>query len=101
MPLATRRDIGQYLIGSMPGTSVPVELRSLAREFDLGGVILFSRNIEVPEQVAELAAESEGARANHAGLGQRRSGRRASGAVERAVHEVAADGDAGARGQSL
>jgi beta-N-acetylhexosaminidase len=59
MPLATRRDIGQYLIGSMPGTSIPVELRSLAREFDLGGVILFSRNIEVPEQVAELSAESE------------------------------------------
>lgn len=59
MPLATRRDIGQYLIGSMPGTSMPVELRSLAREFDLGGVILFSRNIEAPEQVAELAADSE------------------------------------------
>ena len=59
MPLATRRDIGQYLIGSMPGTSVPVELRSLAREFDLGGVILFSRNIEAPEQVAELSAASE------------------------------------------
>ena len=59
MPLATRRDIGQYLIGSMPGTSVPAELRSLAKEFDLGGVILFSRNIEAPEQVAELAAVSE------------------------------------------
>jgi beta-N-acetylhexosaminidase len=59
MPLATRRDIGQYLIGSMPGPSIPAELRSLAREFDLGGVILFSRNIEAPEQVAELAAESE------------------------------------------
>lgn len=59
MPLATRRDIGQFLIGSMPGTSIPAELRSLAREFDLGGVILFGRNIEVPEQVAELSAESE------------------------------------------
>ncbi len=59
MPLATRRDIGQYLIGSMPGTTIPVELRSLAREFDLGGVILFSRNIEAPEQVAELSAASE------------------------------------------
>ena len=59
MPLATRRDIGQYLIGSMAGTAIPVELRSLAREFDLGGVIFFSRNIEAPEQVAELAAESE------------------------------------------
>ena len=59
MPLATRRDIGQCLIGSMSGATIPVELRSLAREFDLGGVILFSRNIEAPEQVAELAAESE------------------------------------------
>jgi beta-N-acetylhexosaminidase len=59
MPLATRRDIGQFLIGSMPGTTMPVELRSLAREFDLGGVILFSRNIEAPEQVVELSAESE------------------------------------------
>ena len=59
MPLATRRDIGQFLIGSMPGTTIPAELRSLAREFDLGGVILFSRNIEAPEQVAELSAECE------------------------------------------
>jgi beta-N-acetylhexosaminidase len=59
MPLATRRDIGQFLIGSIPGRTLPAELRSLAREFDLGGVILFSRNIEAPEQVAELAAESE------------------------------------------
>ena len=59
MPLATRRDIGQFLIGSIPDRSLPVEIRSLAREFDLGGVILFSRNIEAPEQVAELAAESE------------------------------------------
>ncbi|HJU43359.1 MAG TPA: beta-N-acetylhexosaminidase [Vicinamibacterales bacterium] len=59
MPLATRRDIGQFLIGSMPGTTIPVELRSLAKEFDLGGVILFGRNIETPEQVAELSAECE------------------------------------------
>lgn len=60
MPLATRRDIGQLLIGSLPGASLPVELRALAREFDLGGVIVFSRNIEAPEQVAELSAECEG-----------------------------------------
>jgi beta-N-acetylhexosaminidase len=59
MPLATRRDIGQFLIGSLPGRTIPAEMRSLAREFDLGGVIFFSRNIEAPEQVAELAAESE------------------------------------------
>ena len=55
VPSSTRRDIGQLLIGSMPGTTVPAELRSLAREFQLGGVILFTRNIEAPAQVAELS----------------------------------------------
>jgi beta-N-acetylhexosaminidase len=59
MPLATPRRIGQLLIGSFPSYDVPVELRALAREFDLGGIILFGRNIESPEQVSELAAEAE------------------------------------------
>jgi beta-N-acetylhexosaminidase len=59
MPLTTRRDIGQLLIGSFPGAGIPVELRSMAREFDLGGVILFKRNVEGPDQVSELAAEAE------------------------------------------
>ncbi len=40
------------------GFRVPPELRSLAREFDLGGIVLFKRNVESPEQVAELAFES-------------------------------------------
>ena len=55
MPSSTRRDIGQLLIGSLPGTSIPTEMRSLSREFQLGGIILFARNIEAPEQVAELS----------------------------------------------
>lgn len=55
MPSGIRRNIGQLLIGSLPGTTIPAELRSLAREFQLGGVILFARNIEAPEQVAELS----------------------------------------------
>jgi beta-N-acetylhexosaminidase len=59
MPLTRRQEIGQLLIASFPGASVPAELRALAREFDLGGVILFTRNIEAPEQVAELAADCE------------------------------------------
>ena len=53
MPI--RHDIGQLLIGSLPGTTIPAELRALAREFGLGGVILFARNVEEPEQVAELS----------------------------------------------
>ena len=32
-------------------------MRSLAKEFSLGGVIFFSRNIEAPEQVAELSRD--------------------------------------------
>ena len=36
-----------------------MELRALAREFDLGGVILFARNVESPEQVLELASATE------------------------------------------
>ena len=35
-------------------------MRSLAREFSLGGVILFARNIEAPEQVAELSLDLRG-----------------------------------------
>ncbi len=59
MPLASRRDLGQFLIGSFKGTSVPPEWRSLARDFDVGGAILFSRNLEAPEQVSEVAMEIE------------------------------------------
>jgi beta-N-acetylhexosaminidase len=59
MPSPVRQDVGQLLVGSFHGTALPVELRSLARAFDLGGVILFKRNIESPEQVAELAFDAE------------------------------------------
>jgi beta-N-acetylhexosaminidase len=59
MPLTTAREIGQLLIGSFAGPALPVEFRSLAREFGLGGAILFSRNVEAPAQVAELAGEIE------------------------------------------
>jgi beta-N-acetylhexosaminidase len=55
VPSGIRRTIGQLLIGSLPGATIPVELRSLARDFGLGGIILFARNIEGPEQVAELS----------------------------------------------
>ena len=53
------RHIGQLLVVGFGGTTVSAELRALAREWDLGGVILFGRNIEAPEQVAELAFETQ------------------------------------------
>jgi beta-N-acetylhexosaminidase len=57
VPTSVRREIGQLLIGSLPATRITPELRSLAREFQLGGVILFARNIEEPEQIAELSLD--------------------------------------------
>jgi beta-N-acetylhexosaminidase len=57
VPTAIRHEIGQLLIGSLPGTTITPEIRSLAREFSLGGIILFSRNIEAAEQVAELSID--------------------------------------------
>jgi beta-N-acetylhexosaminidase len=57
-PTALRRQIGQLLIAGFDGEHIPTELRALAKEFGLGGVILFARNIADPEQVAELSFEA-------------------------------------------
>lgn len=54
----SRRHIGQLAIVGFDGHAIPLELRALAREFDLGGVILFDRNVASPEQVAELSRET-------------------------------------------
>lgn len=42
------------MVAGFGGYAVSAELRALIREWDLGGVVLFGRNIEAPEQVAEL-----------------------------------------------
>src|SRR5439155_5473194 len=57
-PSALRRQIGQLLIAGFNGQQIPAELRSLAKEFGLGGVILFARNVAEPEQVAELSFDA-------------------------------------------
>src|ERR1700733_11978654 len=57
-PSALRRQVGQLLIAGFDGYTLPVELVTLAREFGLGGVILFARNIGEPEQVAELCYDA-------------------------------------------
>ena len=56
-PSTLRRQIGQLLIAGFNGVELPVELRSLARDFGLGGIILFARNIVEPEQVAAVCYE--------------------------------------------
>jgi beta-N-acetylhexosaminidase len=57
-PSTLRRQIGQLLIAGFEGQQLSVELKALAREFGLGGVILFARNVAEPEQVAELCDEA-------------------------------------------
>ena len=54
-----RGHVGQLIVAGFPGPTIPDELRAVAREYDLGGIILFGRNVEAPEQVAELAHDAQ------------------------------------------
>jgi beta-N-acetylhexosaminidase len=58
-PLALRQQIGQLLVAGFDGPDLPVELRALGREFSIGGVVLFKRNVQDPDQVADLARQIE------------------------------------------
>jgi beta-N-acetylhexosaminidase len=57
-PSALRRQVGQLLFAGFDGHQLSAEIRALAREFGLGGVIFFARNVAEPEQVAEVAFEA-------------------------------------------
>jgi len=52
-----RHQAGRLAIVGFNGHSVPDELRRLVAEFDLAGVIYFPRNIDSPEQVADLSRQ--------------------------------------------
>lgn len=52
-----RRHVGRLAIAGFAGHAVPPELREIARDFDLGGVIYFARNIAEPAQVRDLSRE--------------------------------------------
>ncbi|MGH9409195.1 MAG: beta-N-acetylhexosaminidase [Vicinamibacterales bacterium] len=54
-----RRHVGQLAIVGFDGATLPADVRAIAREFDLGGVIFFARNVVEPEQVAELSREAQ------------------------------------------
>ena len=53
-----RRHAGQLAILGFPGHDVTPELRSIAGEFDLGGIILFARNVADPLQVLDVARQA-------------------------------------------
>jgi beta-N-acetylhexosaminidase len=52
--LPFEQQIGQFLFIGLPGTEVDAEARELIEEIQPGGIILFGRNIESPQQVRKL-----------------------------------------------
>jgi len=52
-----RHHVGRLAIVGFSGHGVPADLRHLAAEFGLGGVIYFARNIAEPKQVRDLSRE--------------------------------------------
>ncbi|MCL4847589.1 MAG: beta-N-acetylhexosaminidase [Acidobacteria bacterium] len=54
-PRPLRRSVGRLAFAGIPGVEPTPEVRAIVREFGLGGVVLFARNVESPEQVAALA----------------------------------------------
>jgi beta-N-acetylhexosaminidase len=51
------RKAGRLLFIGLPGTRLDRHTRALLKEVEPGGVVLFGRNVESPEQVALLAAQ--------------------------------------------
>jgi beta-N-acetylhexosaminidase len=49
--------VGQLMMIGFDGTTCDAELRHMITDFHIGGVILFARNVESPEQVARLTNE--------------------------------------------
>lgn len=52
--MMSREKIGQVFMVGFEGTSVTPELAAFIKEYKPGGVILFSRNLESPEQIVHL-----------------------------------------------
>ena len=55
--MTTDQKVGQLMIIGFDGTAVDAELRAMITDYHVGGVILFARNVQSPEQVARLTNE--------------------------------------------
>ncbi|MCU0243085.1 MAG: beta-N-acetylhexosaminidase [Vicinamibacteria bacterium] len=51
------RQVGQRFMIGFDGAVPSTEVKALLREYSIGGIILFARNIVEPEQIAELTRE--------------------------------------------
>ena len=78
-----RRHIGQLVMAGFAGHSIPPELRSLAREFDLGGVIFSPATSTSRSRSPRSRARRGTTRGGAAAVGQRRPGGRPRRAARR------------------
>jgi len=58
-PFRTSKDPGIHLMVGFKGLTAEMELRHIIRDFKVGGIVLFRRNVESPGQVAALLAEAQ------------------------------------------
>ena len=54
LSLPFEQQIGQFFFIGLPGTELDAEARELIEEIKPGGIILFGRNVESPQQVRKL-----------------------------------------------
>ncbi|HJQ14382.1 MAG TPA: beta-N-acetylhexosaminidase [Anaerolineales bacterium] len=52
--MTTAQKVGQLMIIGFDGIAVDAELRRIVTDYHIGGVILFARNVQSPEQIARL-----------------------------------------------
>src|ERR1051326_1402422 len=52
--LPFEQQIGQFFFIGLPGKTIDQETRELINEIKPGGIILFGRNVESPQQVRQL-----------------------------------------------
>jgi beta-N-acetylhexosaminidase len=52
--MSLREKIGQLIVVGFPSTQPDENIKRMIREYKVGGVILYDRNMETPEQVASL-----------------------------------------------
>jgi beta-N-acetylhexosaminidase len=62
------KNVGQLFIGGIPGPEVDDSTISLLRDYHIGGIIMFSRNVRDPLQLARLCMDLQKASVENSGL---------------------------------
>lgn len=68
--MTLEQKVGQLMVIGFDGTTLTPELRDMLERYHVGGVILYDRNIESPQQLAQLnnAAQQAAQQSGHVGL---------------------------------